>query len=278
MKIIEYKKKSVHLYTFITRAILIALALAVWSFLLCGCSARDSGLYRVSVEAGGAQSADVGLEGSDPKAGLQSGESGTDSGTETVDNGGTETVDNGGTDGSGSDPKAGLQSDESGLDNGTDESEDLHVFVHVCGAVKEPGVYEMDPEDRVYNAIDAAGGFTDEAATDYVNLAMVISDGMKLDIPTADEVEALEEAGISAVEYRGNAPAAAESPGLININTADKTALMGITGIGETKAEAIIAYREAHGNFGSIEDIKNVTGIGDSTYNKFKDEITVGSK
>ena len=147
------------------------------------------------------------------------------------------------------------------------------VYVHICGAVNDPGVYEMKPGDRIFNAVDAASGFTDEAATDYVNLAQEITDGMKITIPTEAEAEAMEEAsagsGTGPVGYSGS------SDGRININTADVTALTSITGIGPTRAEAIIAYREQNGAFGSIEDIKNVSGIGDSTFNKMKDEITV---
>lgn len=177
--------------------------------------------------------------------------------------------------------------EQDGDSSGTEESvEDLPesdeqvvgpgiLYVHVCGAVENPGVYEFSQGDRIFSAIDAAGGFSEDASMDYVNLAEELSDGMKIFIPTVDEVEELKQAGIEGI-VTADMPETNQS-GLININTADATLLTTLPGIGETRAAAIIAYRDAHGSFMKPEDITKVSGIGQSTYEKFKDQITTGT-
>lgn len=135
------------------------------------------------------------------------------------------------------------------------------IFVHVCGAVKEPGVVRLAEDSRAADALVAAGGFREDAARDAVNLAAKLTDGEKLYFPTVEEAVAL------AAEN--------DSTGLVNINTADKEALCGLPGIGESKAEDILRYREENGSFGSCEDIMLVPGIKTSVYNKIKEKITV---
>lgn len=135
------------------------------------------------------------------------------------------------------------------------------IFVHVCGAVREPGVVRLAEDSRAADALAVAGGFREDAAQDAVNLAARLTDGEKLYFPTVEEATA------QASEKT--------STGLVNINTADKEALCSLPGIGEAKAEDILRYREENGSFGSCEDIMLVPGIKTSVYNKIKEKITV---
>ena len=171
------------------------------------------------------------------------------------------------------------------------------IFVDVCGAVVKPGVYGMEPDSRVFQAIEAAGGFLPEAAGAYINQAQALSDGQQIYVPTEEEI-AEQGAG-----FPGNGSVGTGSPGdvgngsnsgsgtsggtsadpggsagadgKVNLNTADAAALQTLIGIGESKASAILAYREEHGRFNSIEDIMNVPGIKESTFSKIKDKIAV---
>ncbi len=232
-------------------------------FMIIGCSAQNSGLYRISAaeeERSDEAEAEPGKE--------------VDI-TSDADPGSTQPYENSDGTAAGGDTESQDPAEETAAD----------VYVHVCGAVVNPGVYALSPDTRIFGAIEAAGGFTEEAAQDYVNLAMQILDGMKIVIPTVDELAGLNEDlnpgyGVNNGDA-GELNSVSESgstDGLININTADESELMTLTGIGEGKARAIISYREEHGNFKSIEEIKNVSGIGDATFNKFKDSITVGVK
>lgn len=142
------------------------------------------------------------------------------------------------------------------------------IFVQVAGAVDAPGVYELRSGSRVYQAIEAAGGLLKEADDSDINQAMILEDGQKLYIYTAEELEEIakqEEAVLKA----------SADDGLININVATAADLRTLPGIGETKANQIIAYREANGEFSSIEDIKNVSGIGDGIFNQINSFIKV---
>ncbi len=147
-------------------------------------------------------------------------------------------------------------------------------FVHICGAVENPGVYELPADSRIFEALKAAGGLKTEACGDYLNQAQKVTDGMKIYIPTEEEIqngEVLEqtEEGIqkeAVVEEETN---------LININYADKELLMTLPGIGESRAESIITYREECGGFTQIEDIMQVPGIKEGAFQKLKDKICV---
>ncbi len=140
------------------------------------------------------------------------------------------------------------------------------IFVYVCGAVTAPGVYELPEGSRVYEAVGLAGGMTEDAASEYLNLADVLSDGEKVVVPRLSELPAEEQYGPLTETEEG---------GPVDLNHAGKEALMTLPGIGEARAEAIIAYREEHGAFGSPEDIMQVPGIKEAAYEKLKDSITV---
>jgi len=166
-------------------------------------------------------------------------------------------------------------------------SANSQVVVYVCGAVKDPGVYELEAGSRLDDAVKAAGGFDDEADRTYVNLAAVCEDGIKLYIPTEQEIAKLADgdrtidklAKVSGSTSGGpealGGALAAEDNGLININTATKEELTSLPGIGGGYADRIIAYRSEKGAFKSIEDIKKVSGIKDKLFSKIKDKITV---
>lgn len=153
-------------------------------------------------------------------------------------------------------------------DSGTVEenSERKKVFVYVCGEVQASGVYELEQDSRVFEAIAKAGGLTENAAAEAVNQARVVVDGEQIYVPSLDEVKG---AGVvSEVTERTD-------DGKININTAEKEELMTLTGVGEAKAQSIIAYREEHGGFQSIEELMQIEGIKEGVFNKIKEDITI---
>ena len=143
------------------------------------------------------------------------------------------------------------------------------IKVYVCGAVRSPGVYELDADARINDALDAAGGFAENADIDMVNLAEVISDGQKIYFP----VEGEEIPSDTGKDQNDLADAGSDS--LININEAGARELTELPGIGETRAGQIIEYRQTYGRFSVKEDLKNVSGIGDSIYRKLETYITV---
>lgn len=174
------------------------------------------------------------------------------------------------------------------------------IWVHVCGAVRKAGVYELPAGSRVFEAVQEAGGFAADADESYVNQAQRLSDGAKLVIPTVEQVEEaagdsrteagrigiVEQAGVQEAGYGVSAagtgdsdgrtdPVSVSADGRININTAPEAQLCEIPGIGATRAAAIAAYRQEHGGVSSIEEIMNVSGIKEGTYAKIKDRITV---
>lgn len=181
-------------------------------------------------------------------------------------------------------PEASVNEGESG--NPTDPTDPVNqnglggqsgqgYFVHICGEVKSPGVYELSEGSRVFEAVEAAGGFTEQAAGELLNLAEKISDGMKIVVYSMEEVQALKDAG--AVTALGEISAGGSEAGKkrININAAGKEELMTISGIGESRAEDIIRFREENGRFQTIEDIMKVPGIKNAAFQKMKDSITV---
>lgn len=161
------------------------------------------------------------------------------------------------------------------------------VYIHVCGLVSTPGVYGLPAGSRVYEAIEAAGGFSEAAVPDYLNLAQVLEDGMKIQVPDRDQAEewkarGLTQSGISM----GGGTAGVQTSGRtgngeggskarVNLNTATREELMTLRGIGASRADDIIHYRQEFGGFKSIEDIMNVSGIKDAAFEKIKDSITV---
>lgn len=152
--------------------------------------------------------------------------------------------------------------------------EPQEIFVDVCGAVNQPGVYEMDPDSRVFQAIEAAGGMTEEASGISVNQAQPLSDGQQVYVPTVQEAE--EGSFVPAVpETTGTGESMGTEDGIVNLNTVDAETLKTLSGIGDSKAQAILAYREEHGGFSSIEEIMQVPGIKESTFSMIKDKIAV---
>ena len=154
--------------------------------------------------------------------------------------------------------------------------------------MKAPGVYELEEGQRICDAIEQAGGFTEEAATDYLNLAEPVRDGMKLAVPNRDDIPKREWApeqsgyGQTGISGYGQAGTAGDSHGaavsdshLVNLNTATKEELMSLTGIGEAKAADILRYREEHGRFERIEDVMKISGIKEAAFQKIRDNITV---
>lgn len=143
------------------------------------------------------------------------------------------------------------------------ETDSNTVIVHVCGAVVNPGVYELNESDRIVDAVVKAGGFSADADENAINLASLAVDGAKIYIPTIGE-EQMAESNPAEVEDKR-----------VNINTANEELLTTITGIGPSRAKAIVLYREEHGAFKKVEDITNVSGIGPASLEKMRDMITV---
>ena len=167
------------------------------------------------------------------------------------------------------------------------ETNDSQSFVvYVAGYVNNPGVYELSAGSRVIDAIDAAGGYSKEAYDNYLNLASLISDGQMIYVPSEEEVESgsIERGvasgadgsgvgGVTGGNGGGNGGNSSDSGTLVNINQASKEELMTLPGIGESKADKIIAYREENGRFSTPEGIMEISGIKDGLYNKIKDKI-----
>lgn len=143
-----------------------------------------------------------------------------------------------------------------------------YVYVHIYGAVNTPGVYKVSKGTRVFEALDEAGGATEEGNIQAINLAKPVSDEMQIYVPTYEEVEKSEQVSFWQEE-------SANDDGLININTATKEELITLPGIGESRAEAIISYREENGGFSDITDVMKVSGIKEAAYDKIKEKIKV---
>lgn len=149
------------------------------------------------------------------------------------------------------------------------------IYVDVGGEVNQPSVVELADGSRVTDAIAAAGGLTEKADLTDINRAAFVSDGEKIFIPSQ---ESESEDGVLSADGGGSSGSGSSgrsSDGKININTADSSQLQELNGVGPATAEKIIDYRKQNGRFQSIEDIKNVSGIGDKTYEKLKDHIRV---
>ena len=176
--------------------------------------------------------------------------------------------------------------------NETEKEGEETIVVHVSGAVNIEGIVELDSGSRIANAIEKAGGVKENADMTNINLAYSLEDGMKIHIPTKEETEAnknnenmIDESyvtsssgGVSSKEdinsTQGNSSTSTSSK-KVNINTATQEELDTLPGIGPSIASKIIDYREQNGKFNSIEEIKEVSGIGDAKYEKIKDSITI---
>ncbi|MEO4052213.1 helix-hairpin-helix domain-containing protein [Solibacillus sp. CAU 1738] len=143
------------------------------------------------------------------------------------------------------------------------------VLVDVKGQVKFPGVYELTAEDRIIDAINLAGGYTDLAETKMINHAQRLQDEMVIYIPQKGEEVEIEFVVVAGISTNGST----SSSGKININKADETELQTLPGVGPAKAQAIVAYRSEVGKFQSIDDLKKVSGIGEKSFERLKDLI-----
>ena len=156
------------------------------------------------------------------------------------------------------------------------ELENNSIIVYVCGEVKESKVITLKENSRVSDAIDAVGGFTKDADLTNINLAYILEDGEKIYIPKkGEEVEDESSSSSSTSQVPSSTSSSIKSNLKININKETQTELETIPGIGPSTALKILDYREKNGNFSKIEDIKNVSGIGDAKYEKMKNYITV---
>lgn len=140
-----------------------------------------------------------------------------------------------------------------------EQSESEYIYVHICGYVASPGVYQVEEGTRLYNVIELAGGVTAEGCVETLELARFVKDEETIYVPSVDEAVSMKMSGGS----------------LVNINKADKELLMTLPGIGESKAETIISFRNENGDFSCIEDIMNIPGIKEAAFSKIKDYICV---
>lgn len=177
--------------------------------------------------------------------------------------------------------------------NEEEEYSDTMIIVHVSGAVNQEGIVELNPNSRIADAIDKAGGLREDAYINKINLAYVLEDGMKIYIPnvnektqnqdlsnTSDNADnyVTKESGVEAANIDDTTKVNSNSQSSnkkININKATESELESLPGIGPATAQKIINYRNEKGKFNNIEDIKNVSGIGDSKYNNIKDLISI---
>lgn len=145
------------------------------------------------------------------------------------------------------------------------------LWVHICGYVQNPGIYEFPQGSRIYDCLMAAGGFAEGADETALNLADYLQDGTQIYVPSKSEDKVRKDTGDMAINDNQ-----LDQPNLVDINTASVQELETLPGIGEKRAREIIAYRETNGRFESIEDIKKISGIKEAVYTKIKDLITVG--
>lgn len=186
------------------------------------------------------------------------------------------------------------------VEESSNVSEEKYILVDIKGEVKKPGVYKLKENSRVIDAINASSGLTKKAYTKYINLSRILKDENVIIVNSTSEIKKVSSGNnITEVKINNNSKNSAsiseselitndnvkseedntvnslENNQKVNINTATKEELMKLSNIGESKAEKIIDYRTANGNFNSIEDIKKVSGIGDKLYDSIKENITV---
>jgi len=149
------------------------------------------------------------------------------------------------------------------------------ILVHVDGEIQHPGVYPLPRESRVQDAIQAAGGLKENANHNAVNLAERLKDGQKLNIPAFGTPNAPVELPAAPQKQKEIAAAGSKPSGPIDLNTATAEDLQTLPGIGPSRAQQIIDYRETHGGFKTIADLQDISGIGEATFLKLKDLIIV---
>ncbi len=144
------------------------------------------------------------------------------------------------------------------------------IYVQVSGAVRNPGVYELPQGSRVFQAVELAGGLTEEAEPRSLNQAQPLTDGEMIWVMTAEEAAAQEDSAGYPSADMGH-----KDDGKVNLNTATKEELMGLPGIGAAKAASIIAWRETNGSFAQIEDLMKIEGIKEGVFSKIEDYVKV---
>lgn len=169
---------------------------------------------------------------------------------------------------------------ENFTENSLDISEEsLPIIVYITGEVISPGIVHLNPGDRIQDAINLANGLTENADLSNINLAYILSDGQKIYIPNKNEHLDLptisNDDGVAIVSDSSSSGLYDESTLKVNINSATQTQLEELPGIGSSTALKIIEYRNKNGKFKSIEDLKNISGIGDAKFNKIKDYISI---
>lgn len=174
-----------------------------------------------------------------------------------------------------------IEFEENKIENINAEIEEKsQIIVHIAGEILNPGVISLDEGARIIDAINKAGGITNEADLSKVNLAYILEDAQKIYIPNVNEKEIIENMSSEIVksgstQENSNTGEKLKNGEKININIATQKELQKLTGIGESIALRIINYRKENGKFNTIEDIKNVSGIGESKFNKIKNDIIV---
>lgn len=185
-----------------------------------------------------------------------------------------------------------LQVEEGNIENNQSIKEEKKIKVHISGAIKNEGVFELDENSRIIDVIQQAGGLTEQSYTKYINLAEMLEDGSKIYIPTKEEIENQEKQNeeqenkkdietfkntitINQNENNQKYKSTNQKIEKININTATQEELDSLPGVGASTANKILNYRKENGKFKTKEDIKNVSGIGESKFNKIKDLIEV---
>lgn len=154
--------------------------------------------------------------------------------------------------------------DENNTNKINNTKEQKKIVVHIAGQVVNTGVYTINSESRLNDLVILAGGLTEKADSNKINLAKKLSDGEKIYISAIGEISQIHD---ETEQYDSN--------GKVNINTANKNELKNLTGIGDSTAEKIIKYREEKGDFKNIEEIQNINGIGEAKFNNIKDLICI---
>ncbi len=173
------------------------------------------------------------------------------------------------------------ESDAEAQDQAFRQTEATELYVFVCGQVANPGVYCLPDGSRICDAVDMAGGCLESADIDVVNQAERLTDGAKVYIPAMGEELDSDMTGISGIGTASEGSdlsagtSSAANAGKLNLNTATREELLTLPGIGETKADAILEYRDSHGSFTSIEEIMNIAGIKEGVFSNIEEYITV---
>lgn len=159
------------------------------------------------------------------------------------------------------------------------DAEEKQIYIHICGAVKNPGVYQTEEDSRIFDVILLAGGLIKNADGDYINQAQTVMDGQRIYIPTKQETKELATGGYmdsnNGIGKSNDTKDTEANGGLININQASMEELMELPGIGQAKAESIVKYRETKGSFKSIEEVMEVPGIKEGLFSRISSNITV---